>query len=896
MDIEIVPEIIPTFVQIGPLCLNSTAPDLPLISDNGITGTWSPATINTNTVGTTTYTFTPDDPNQCGVVTTMDITIDDEILPTFDQIGPLCLNSTAPTLPTTSLEGITGTWSPATINTNTVGTTTYTFTPDDPNQCGVVTTMDITIDDEILPTFDQIGPLCLNSPAPTLPSTSLEGITGTWSPATINTSTVGTATYTFTPDDPNQCGVVTTMDITIDDEILPTFDQIGPLCLNSPAPTLPSTSLEGITGTWSPATINTTIIGTTTNTFTPDDPDQCGIQTTMDITIDDEILPTFDQIGPLCLNSPAPSLPTTSLEGITGTWSPATINTSTVGSTTYTFTPTDPCGVPFSMVIVIDPLTTPAFTAIGTLCLNSTPPVLETTSLNGITGTWSPATINTAIAATTSHTFTPDAGQCAEPLTISITVDGPVIVDIVVRDATNGLSNGLVTITVTGGTGQLEYSLDGITWQTSPIFMDLAPGNYTAYVRDAAGCQTSGEFTVGDVILGEITLIPDRVLQCVGEEGHAPIYVIDFKDVKSFRIQLTYDPNILTFTGLFQTHPNLTVTSISHQLIAPGLLEVRYTEPTSTLQIPDNETLITLSFLGAAPGRTELNWNFIECVIYNPDNFEIPHILPYGIADVVAAPDISITSEGTEFCEGEGTTLFAHSLDGQQLKYQWTHPRGFTFNGPEWEFPQLSVLDAGTYTLSASNESCGRVKTIDVTIYPAPQPLISHNEELCFGNPVMLDAGGIFAEYEWSKGPDSSLIISYASAILAEEADIYRVKVTDTRGCTAFSEVTLIPCVTEIMIPNAFTPDGDGLNDIFRPIFTEGSFNPNRFNMSIYTKWGQLIYTSGDASQGWDGTYMGQPVMSDTYVYMISYEVPSYVTRKEDRAPLTGTVTLLRKD
>src|SRR4029434_7098996 len=191
------------------------------------TGTWSPSTISTATVGTTTYTFTPTDP--CAAVTTMDIVISAQVTPTFTQIGPLCQNSTAPALPATSNNGFTGTWSPAVINTATVGTTTYTFTPTGP--CAAVTTMDIVISAQVTPTFTQIGPLCQNSTAPALPATSSNGFTGAWSPAVINTATIGTTTYTFTPTDP--CATVTTMDIVISTQVTPTFTQIGPLCQNS---------------------------------------------------------------------------------------------------------------------------------------------------------------------------------------------------------------------------------------------------------------------------------------------------------------------------------------------------------------------------------------------------------------------------------------------------------------------------------------------------------------------------------------------------------------------------------------------------------------------------------------------------------------------------------------
>ena len=386
--------ITPTFTQIGPLCQNSAAPALPGTSIEGITGTWAPAVISTTTLGATTYTFTPA-AGQCGTTATMTINVTTQVTPTFTQIGPshplpeLCCSA----LPGTSIEGITGTWAPAVISTTTLGATTYTFTPA-AGQCGTTATMSITVATQITPTFTQIGPLCQNSAAPALPGTSIEGITGTWAPAVISTTTLGATTYTFTPA-AGQCGTTATMSITVATQITPTFTQIGPLCQNSAAPALPGTSIEGITGTWAPAVISTTTLGATTYTFTPA-AGQCGTTATMSITVATQITPTFTQIGPLCQNSAAPALPGTSIEGITGTWAPAVISTTTLGATTYTFTPAaGQCGTTATMSITVATQITPTFTQIGPLCQNSAAPALPGTSIEGITGTWAPAVIST---------------------------------------------------------------------------------------------------------------------------------------------------------------------------------------------------------------------------------------------------------------------------------------------------------------------------------------------------------------------------------------------------------------------------------------------------------------------------------------------------------------------
>lgn len=130
---------------------------------------------------------------------------------TFTNILDVCEGTTA-TLPAASIEGYTGTWSPATIDTSIIGTTTYTFTPN-AGQCAAVGTIDVTIDDRSLPTFTQIDDLCLGAFVE-LPLTSIEGVTGTWNPATVNTSQVGIITYTFTPD-VSFCADITTMDLNV---------------------------------------------------------------------------------------------------------------------------------------------------------------------------------------------------------------------------------------------------------------------------------------------------------------------------------------------------------------------------------------------------------------------------------------------------------------------------------------------------------------------------------------------------------------------------------------------------------------------------------------------------------------------------------------------------------
>jgi len=538
MEIEVNQIVMPMFTLVDPICVGDVLAPLPTTSLNGITGVWSPALDNTMT---RTYTFTPD-VDSCATLVTMEIEVNQIVMPMFTQVDPICLGDVLAPLPTTSLNGITGVWSPALDNTMT---RTYTFTPD-VDSCATLVTMEIEVNQIVIPMFTQVDPICAGdvlAPLPTtslngitgvwtpaldntmrttytftsgvdpcaittmtievnqvvipmftqvdpicagdvlapLPTTSLNGITGTWSPALDNTRRT---TYTFTPDvDP--CTTIVTMTIEVNQLIMPMFTQVDPICLGDVLAPLPTFSLNGITGFWTPALDDTT---TTTYTFTPD-VDPCATLATMIIVVNPIITPTFTQVDPICAGDVLAPLPTTSLNGITGVWSPALDNTTT---TTYTFTPgVVPCAIT-TMIIEVNPIITPTFTQVDAICIGDVLAPLPTISVEGITGVWSPALDNTT---TTTYTFTPDVDPCTTLATMIIEVNA---INILTISATNTSEdfdpNQIISTTVIGGSGTYEYQLDGGDWQSNSIFQNVEGCNeHIIAVRDAFGCSNIAE-------------------------------------------------------------------------------------------------------------------------------------------------------------------------------------------------------------------------------------------------------------------------------------------------------------------------------------------------------------------------------------------------------------------
>ncbi|MDR6966982.1 hypothetical protein J2X31_000982 [Flavobacterium arsenatis] len=342
------------------------------------------------------------------------------------------------------------------------------------------------------PNFAAIGTICEGSVAPTLATTSPNGIEGTWSPALIDNMASGT--YVFTPN-AGVCAATQTLAVTVSSTpIAPDFASALTLCSTADMPLLAATSPNGIIGVWSPAVVDSSESGT--YTFTPN-AGQCGSVHQLVVTINDEVTPNFPAIA-ICSGATAPVLELTSPNGVTGTWNPAVIDNMASGD--YVFTPdAGQCAVAQILSVTVNEMVVPDFASIAPICSGDTAPVLETTSPNGITGTWIPATVSNT--ASGDYTFSPDAGQCAVPISISVTVNELPL--LVINNPAAVCSSETVDITadaVTTGSGNdltLTYWADPFGNVSFPG-PDAIPSSGTFYIKaeNANGCSVISPVSV----------------------------------------------------------------------------------------------------------------------------------------------------------------------------------------------------------------------------------------------------------------------------------------------------------------------------------------------------------------------------------------------------------------
>ncbi|HEX6429702.1 MAG TPA: gliding motility-associated C-terminal domain-containing protein, partial [Niastella sp.] len=332
------------------------------------------------------------------------------------------------------------------------------------------------------PRFSSLASFCAGSKPPDLPAKSINGINGTWSPEVVNIQTSGT--YTFTPA-AGTCGILATLTTVVIPKVIAAFPFGTSLtiCHNGSVPVLSDTSTNGITGFWTPAVVDSTHSGA--YAFTPTSAGCVG-GTTFTVTVNPNIEPIFPfgKSTTICEGANVVTLPGKSTNNnITGTWSPATV--SKTASNTYTFTPdSGQCATTTTYTVTVNPNIKPTFNAVAPICSGTTLTPLPQLSDNNITGTWSPALNDTV---TTTYTFTPTAGQCADTAKLTITVNQKVTPTFAV--AAPVCSGATMAALPSSSTNVIP-----VTGTWSPALNNTATTTYT-FTPDPAQCAVATTFT-----------------------------------------------------------------------------------------------------------------------------------------------------------------------------------------------------------------------------------------------------------------------------------------------------------------------------------------------------------------------------------------------------------------
>lgn len=221
-------------------------------------------------------------------------------------------------------------------------------------------------------------------------------------------------------------------------------------------------------------------------------------------------------------------------------------------------------------------------------------------------------------------------------------------------------------------------------------------------------------------------------------------------------------------------------------------------------------------------------------------------------------------------CLGQSDTLRA----GDFSRYRWSDGSTNAF---------LPIVAPGNYWLRITDANgCTASDTSVVTkLAMPPKTFLPKDTIVCAREGVQLMPTQSFNRYLWSNGATSSFIE-------VNTTGLYSLRVSDNNNCIGIDTiaVTLKDCPNKIFFPSAFTPNGDGRNDVFKP-FVEGRLLS--YSFTVYNRWGGVVFSTTDYKKGWNGLLQDLPQSTGSFVWLCRYQFVS-----EEAKVAKGVVTLIR--
>jgi gliding motility-associated-like protein len=243
-------------------------------------------------------------------------------------------------------------------------------------------------------------------------------------------------------------------------------------------------------------------------------------------------------------------------------------------------------------------------------------------------------------------------------------------------------------------------------------------------------------------------------------------------------------------------------------------------------------------------------------------------------------------SNDTTVCAGAPVPLLATATTGSS--YTWTPATGLsstTVNNP------TAIVNSNTaYTVTASLNGCVRTKVINIGIKPNPVVNAGPDRTIVNGDVIQLTGTGSTAIQSVLWTPATSITLggnTYTPTVAPTTTTTYTMTVKDNNNCTSTDDaiVTVIPYCVKVM--DAFTPNGDGINDKW--LTTNGAACTNQIVVSVFNRYGGVVYENQNYQNNWDGTYKGKPVPDGTYYFVVTYKLIN-----GRNYTLKGDVTILR--
>jgi len=559
----------------------------------------------------------------------------------------------------------------------------------------------------------------------------------------------------------------------------------------------------------------------------------------------------------------------------------------------------------------------------GQITTVPTNPGSYTYSLDG--GAFVPSATFTGVGAGTHQIQISDGSGCTNIFDTTL-ANGPFpVINTVapVVPTCAAVCNGSFTVNASGVNPTLQYSIDGGALQASNILAGVCDGTHTLTVTDGVGCIVD---TVMTLVANTFTIVAslDQTI-CIGQTttisgvttGGSGLITVDWDNSVPNGASQNVSPVVTTTYSVFATDgvgctSNTDMVTIN---VNPPLAVIM--SPSVTV-CPGDTASIGASASGGNAGPYNYVWtnNQDATVLFNTPNTvnpaNTPTIYTVTVTDNCGTPAVTGTVTVNHYAlpavtynidQNQGCSPLVVNFQNTTANssiVQWTYGDGGFGTGitSQHQYDATNTTECNNVTLTiTTTDGCVVDTTIasQICVFPIPDPNFSWNPnptdifnvDINFTN---LTIGGTTYTWDYAGLGNSTTVDGYFS-FPYDSGGVYPVCLTATsdHGCVAqICHDVEIEGVFLIYTPNAFTPDGNGTNDVFLPSI-QGD-DANSFEMYIFDRWGEVVFKSTNKTQGWDGTHNNMKAKEDVYVWKI--KVKSAINAK--KYEYTGHVTLLR--
>lgn len=753
-----------------------------------------------------------------------------------------------------------------------------------------------------------------------IPSTGLSATTGSNVIATPSITT----TYSVTAGS-GTCTAMALVTVTVLPRPTPTITSNSPVCSTK---TLNLSGSGGGTYSWTgpslfssalqnPSINNVATTNSGTYTLVVTGANSCTASVTSSVTINPT--PTVTATGTAVCAGQNINLTSNLTAGATYFWSGPNTFTSSVqnpvianaqaslaGAYNLTVTSSAACSNTAVANVTVVALPIPTITSNAPICANAT---LNLTGGGGTNYVWSgpnafvsatqnPVINNVTTLASGIYTLLVTSGNCSATTTSSITINANPVV--LASNTGSVCETKSISVSANGG-GSYNWSGPGgfTSNQSSFTINSAATGNsgiYTVVVTNSNNCSASAQTTV--VVNSNPTVISSGGTVCIGTTA-----TLSASGGSNYS---WIGPNGFTSnqqTALIVNTSNLSIGIYTVMVTAANTCTSFNTASIGVNQLPiasvnSNGPICLNSQLNLqGGGGTIYSWtgpnNFVSNVqnpsfIANSSAYNGIYVLTIsdniGCSNSVALPVVvnplplgTLVSSTTKNCVPFCSTFSVVATTGSSAiqSVNWIGSNGGTINGNSLSKCFTTAGDYNFTALFTDANGCSNTSSFVATAYPlpvadfnwSPETPLEKTELAYFTD--LTTIGGPATKWNWWFINNDNISQQQNPTFMFPDAGVYPVVlvVKNQWGCadTILKTITIAEDYG-FYIPNAFTPNGDDINDVFQP----KAFGVKKFTMSIFDRWGERLFVTNDFYKGWDGTYKGLPCKNDVYVYKIT--------------------------